>query len=244
MIKTWNERLTREMPLTTAMQAEIDELRAKLAALEVKLDAANRELDNVKQVEFPKKCEAVANGWRGKVERLEKKLAELESLYAEKCLQDPIDCNLNKLLAMTDEQVTALTRLEGSNPEEVAALARKTMELAIANVKLAAAETSANELRRAVAELIGADPETWPNHGNVPLAIAAYVAVQQAELAALEAKLAALEAQKIPAAIEAALSNCENLAIASGAHEAYRVVGQAFDKLRATIAAGAVEIKP
>ena len=97
---------------------------------------------------------------------------------------------------MTDEQVTALTRLEGSNPEEVAALARKTMELAVANVKLAAAETSANELRRAVAEIIGADPETWPNHGNAPLAIAAYVAVQQAELAALEAKLAALASQE------------------------------------------------
>ena len=59
--------------------------------------------------------------------------------------------------------------------------------------KLAAAETSANELRRAVAELIGADPETWPNHGNAPLAIAACVAVRQVELAALEVKLASLE---------------------------------------------------
>lgn len=46
--------------------------------------------------------------------------------------------------------------------------------------KLAAAETSANELRRAVAEIIGADPETWPNHGIASLAIAACVALLQA----------------------------------------------------------------
>lgn len=54
--------------------------------------------------------------------------------------------------------------------------------------KLAAAETSANELRRAVAEVIGADPETWPKHGNAPLAIAACVASQKMKLAALKAQ--------------------------------------------------------
>lgn len=34
-----------------------------------------------------------------------------------------------------------------------------------------------DELRRAVAELIGEDPETWPDHGNGALAIAATVAL-------------------------------------------------------------------
>ena len=34
MIKTWQERLSSEMPLSTAMQDEIDELRTELAALE------------------------------------------------------------------------------------------------------------------------------------------------------------------------------------------------------------------
>jgi hypothetical protein len=33
------------------------------------------------------------------------------------------------------------------------------------------------ELRRAIAEMIGADVETWPDHGNAPLAIASYVAL-------------------------------------------------------------------
>lgn len=34
-----------------------------------------------------------------------------------------------------------------------------------------------DELRRSVAEIIGTDPETWPDHGNAPLAIAAAVAL-------------------------------------------------------------------
>lgn len=36
-----------------------------------------------------------------------------------------------------------------------------------------------NETRKAVAEVIGADPETWPDHGNAPLAIAAAIALRQ-----------------------------------------------------------------
>ena len=67
------------------------------------------------------------------------------------------------------------------DPEEInKAMLEEIDEL---RAKLAAAETSANELRRAVAELIGADPETWPNHGNAPLAIASCVALRQAEAA-------------------------------------------------------------
>ena len=39
--------------------------------------------------------------------------------------------------------------------------------------------TELNELRRAVATTLGEDPETWPSHGNAPLAIAATVALQK-----------------------------------------------------------------
>ncbi|MFG1255930.1 hypothetical protein V5F79_01295 [Xanthobacter flavus] len=39
------------------------------------------------------------------------------------------------------------------------------------------ATTALNELRKSVAEIIGADPETWPDHGNAPLAIAATLAL-------------------------------------------------------------------
>ena len=45
-----------------------------------------------------------------------------------------------------------------------------------------------DELRRACAEIIGADPETWPTHGNAPLAIAAALGLRQAELNKLAAQ--------------------------------------------------------
>lgn len=86
----------------------------EIATLKVKLDAANRELDNVKQVEFPKKCEAVANGWRGKVERLEKKLAELESLYASPtCTSDEWLANCPQSVRDLADKIKA-----GSAPKE------------------------------------------------------------------------------------------------------------------------------
>jgi len=39
-----------------------------------------------------------------------------------------------------------------------------------------------DELRRACAEIIDADPATWPDHGNVALAIAATLALRTSEL--------------------------------------------------------------
>ncbi|MCL8385811.1 hypothetical protein [Xanthobacter aminoxidans] len=39
------------------------------------------------------------------------------------------------------------------------------------------ADDALNELRKSVAELIGADPDTWPDNGNAPLAIAATLAL-------------------------------------------------------------------
>lgn len=36
-----------------------------------------------------------------------------------------------------------------------------------------------NETRKAVADIIGANPDTWPDHGNAPLAIAAVIAIRQ-----------------------------------------------------------------
>ncbi|MCA8229265.1 hypothetical protein [Burkholderia vietnamiensis] len=58
-----------------------------------------------------------------------------------------------------------------------------------------------NETRKAVAEVIGADPETWPNHGNAPLAIAAAIALRQpatlAELTAAARDVLAERARQI-----------------------------------------------
>lgn len=43
-------------------------------------------------------------------------------------------------------------------------------------------QTSMDELRKACAEVIGADPQTWPDHGNAPLAIAASLGLRSIEL--------------------------------------------------------------
>ena len=45
-------------------------------------------------------------------------------------------------------------------------------------------EPQLEELRRAVAEIIGQDPDTWPSHGNAALAIASAVAVMAGDAAA------------------------------------------------------------
>ena len=41
-------------------------------------DALRAEVIHIKEVEFPRKAQAVADGWRGKCERLEAKIAEME----------------------------------------------------------------------------------------------------------------------------------------------------------------------
>ena len=57
----------------------------------------------------------------------------LERLASE--FESYLDSNLQKILAMSDEQVTALTRLDGSNPDDVAALARKAVQCAVLTVE-------------------------------------------------------------------------------------------------------------
>ena len=54
------------------------ELLARLERAEKELDALRAEVIHIKEVEFPRKAQAVADGWRGKCERLEAKIAEME----------------------------------------------------------------------------------------------------------------------------------------------------------------------
>jgi hypothetical protein len=65
------------------------------------------------------------------------KLSDAESrVYElENELEKAVDTNLDKIMAMPDEQVLALTRLEGSNPDDVAALARMTIDLATVTIE-------------------------------------------------------------------------------------------------------------
>ncbi len=50
-----------------------------------------------------------------------------------------------------------------------------------------------DDLRRACTEILGADPETWPEHGNAPLAIAAALQVKVNEVEGLKKRLSAYE---------------------------------------------------
>ena len=54
-------------------------------------------------------------------------------------------------------------------------LAEVTKALELMRQERDALKLSIDELRKAVASLIVADTETWPRHGNTPLAIAALV---------------------------------------------------------------------
>lgn len=81
---------------------------------------------------------------------LRQHLAEKESV-----IEQLRDSQIDKLLAMTDEQVTALCRLEGSNPDDSARIAKQAMKLAAANVELAAANARIAELEAQ------AVPEGW-----------------------------------------------------------------------------------
>lgn len=81
----------------TKLKAELKEEREKhkYAALAAEAEArevntlnellrqAYEELDNIKQVEFPRRVELVAKGWREKVSRLESELEELKKLNRE-----------------------------------------------------------------------------------------------------------------------------------------------------------------
>ena len=56
----------------------ISELLDRLEAAEKERDELRAEVIHIKEVEFPRKAQAVADGWRGKCERLEAKIEAME----------------------------------------------------------------------------------------------------------------------------------------------------------------------
>lgn len=89
----------------------------------------------------------------------------------------------------THHHMIPVGRLCGEAADKIVDLAD---ELARVTKERDEARASADELRRAIADLIGADPETWPDHGNAPLAIAASFALEQNRAEQAEAREAAL----------------------------------------------------
>ena len=64
--------------IAAANPAVMIELLDRLEAAEKERDELRAEVIHIKEVEFPRKAQAVADGWRGKCERLEAKIAEME----------------------------------------------------------------------------------------------------------------------------------------------------------------------
>jgi hypothetical protein len=88
--------------------------------------------------------------------------ARIEEL--EEALQQSIDSNVDKIMAMTDDQVAALTRLDGSNPEDSARLGKQACELAIAAVRIAEQDEEIARLRSALNAMLthmGMDEDDW-----------------------------------------------------------------------------------
>jgi hypothetical protein len=89
----------------------IYDLTAKIKALEAQLYSnAKLFLEDIKATEAQR----------------DEALAEVERLK---------DSEFDNIMAMSDGQIDALIRLEGHDPKDVAALARKTLDLAVASVK-------------------------------------------------------------------------------------------------------------
>lgn len=77
-------------------------------------------------------------------------IAELERLYKNaikrefdlsQALEAAVDNNLDKLMAMTDEQIRSLAGFEGHHPDDLAALARQTCEIEVLKAEIAKPET-------------------------------------------------------------------------------------------------------
>lgn len=94
-------------------------------------------------------------------------------------------------------------------PTPAAALAAQPQEAPKWVGPYADAWSALDATRRAVAELIGADPEAWPDHGNAALAIAAAMAIRSATQPAAEPQpVAPLTDKQILRCIRDAAAGC------------------------------------
>lgn len=86
------------------------------------------------------------------IEQLTARVRELEEENARLngVIESNIDDGIDKIMAMSDEQVSALAGFEGSNPEDKATIARQCMDIAMLRVDLVASQAYAEQLREAL----------------------------------------------------------------------------------------------
>ena len=103
------------------------------------------------------KCKKCKEAW-GKPTQIEQLTARVRELEEENArlngvIESNIDDGIDKIMAMSDEQVSALAGFEGSNPEDKATIARQCMDIAMLRVDLAASQLHAEQLREALETL-------------------------------------------------------------------------------------------
>ncbi len=76
--------------------------------------------------------------------------AEIERLNT--IIESNIDDGIDKILAMSDEQISALAGYEGRSPDDQATIARQCMDIAMLKTELAARDLVIKQMREAVAE--------------------------------------------------------------------------------------------
>lgn len=94
--------------------------REEIERLRIENEALRAEVIHIKEVEFPRKARAVADGWRGKCERLEAKIEAMEK-------QEPVAWMLNCqtlggdtgwILSWTQSGAGLCNRLSGEENEK------------------------------------------------------------------------------------------------------------------------------
>ena len=100
------------------------------------------------------------------IEQLTARVRELEEENARLngVIESNIDDGIDKIMAMSDEQVSALAAFEGSKPEDKATIARQCMYIAMLRVDLAASQAYAEQLREACAIAEKTIDIVWVSH--------------------------------------------------------------------------------
>ena len=118
----WKDQVTYDQAELKTVWRMNDALKAEVAALKANLE---------------KEQSLTAHHRTTQVELLSK-VAELKAQLGacEKVIGDSIDNNIDKLMAMSDEQVRALSAFEGHNPDDDAKIVKQAAEIAILKHKL------------------------------------------------------------------------------------------------------------
>lgn len=96
--------------------------------------------------------------------RLAKANAERDAL--EGLVDELRDSNCDKIMAMTEDQINALTRMDGSNPDDVARLGRQAIDLAVLATKNEKQQARIAELEAQVDALkVDAERYRWLREG-------------------------------------------------------------------------------